>query len=66
MLANRDVGGNEGKTGYTARDAAARKAYAEESAKEIGLDELTVLDIMRKIKKNEDIFASYFDLLVSL
>ena len=42
---------------YTARDAAARKAYAEESAKEIGLDEITVFDIMRRKMKNEDIFT---------
>ncbi|MBR6119714.1 MAG: DUF3990 domain-containing protein [Oscillospiraceae bacterium] len=42
---------------YTARDTAARNAYAEESAKEIGLEELTVLDIMRRRMKNEDIFT---------
>ena len=42
---------------YTARDTAARKAYAEESSKEIGLEEITVLDILRRRMKNEDIFT---------
>ncbi|MBR4655363.1 MAG: DUF3990 domain-containing protein [Oscillospiraceae bacterium] len=42
---------------YTDRDTAARKAYAEESSKEIGLEEITVLDILRRRMKNEDIFT---------
>ena len=42
---------------YSARDAAARQAYEEESAKQIGPEEITVFDIIRRRMKNEDVFS---------
>lgn len=42
---------------YAARDAAARKAYTLESAKELGPEEITVFDMMRRGMKHEDVFA---------